>query len=418
MRNMYPDPGLPALLAVLCLLAAAPGRGAAGTAAGGSLSIGYDSFIDRFTILEDDTTDTVQELHLSIDNSLAWKGRSLRLSFNNNFRIGNQTLADNLFTSFTAGTGSPTTLELRNITTYRHYLAGSDYEFGNDYAQSNTSLKVARRLSPGLRIAARGRMEFIDYSERTDFDYDYRYADGGLELEAGSYFGRFARLAASAGHREAPDTTALNYDRFLADMELHLVPAENYLLEVSASGDRRSYDTVVERSVWYVYSQAGLTFDSGSAAGYSLKLESELYLYDRPSTTFFDTHFIRGGFRATRGASSRWSVFAEPRYARMLCGTFAEERYQESSIVLGVDLLGAADYWLSLSWEPGRRNYALEDNEIYSDFYFNRLNLSGTVAAPKGFSFTLFVMHDPEKHARRDDDFSMTMVSAAVTKRF
>jgi hypothetical protein len=102
----------------------------------------------------------------------------------------------------------------------------------------------------------------------------------------------------------------------------------------------------------------------------------------------------------------------------MLCGTFEEERYQESSIVLGVDLLGAADYWLSLSWEPGRRNYSLEENEIYSDFYFNRLNLSGTVAAPKGFSFTLFVMHDPEKHARRDDDFSMTMVSAAVTKRF
>ena len=120
----------------------------------------------------------------------------------------------------------------------------------------------------------------------------------------------------------------------------------------------------------------------------------------------------------THAASARWSVFAEPRYARMFCDKYDEERYQESSIVLGVDLPGTADYWLSLSWEPGRRNYAREDNEIYSDFYFNRLNLSGTAAAPMGLSFTLFVMHDPEKHARRDDDFSITMVSAAVTKRF
>ncbi len=420
MRNKDLHPGLSACFSILCLLltAAATGPVRAQTTANGSLSIGYDSFIDRFTILEDDTTDTVQEIYLSLDNSLNLKKKSLRLAFHNAFRMGNQTLGDNLFSSLTAGSGSSTVLELRNQTMYRHYLAGSDYEFGNDYTQSNTSLRISRYLADDFRVAARGRLESTDYSQRTDFDYDYRYADGGLELEAGSYFGKFVRIAAAAGHREAPDTTALNYDRFLADLELHMVPAGGCLLEISVAGDRRSYAVSVERSIWNVYSQAGLTLDSGNATRYSLRLESELYLYDKPSTTFFDTHFIRGGVRISSVALGRLTVFGEPRFAAMLCDAYEEERYEEGSIVLGLELLGGTDYWLSFSWEPGRRNYIMEENEIYSDFYLNRFSLIGNVTAASGLSFDLFVMHDPERHSRRDDDFSMTMVSAAVTKRF
>ena len=102
----------------------------------------------------------------------------------------------------------------------------------------------------------------------------------------------------------------------------------------------------------------------------------------------------------------------------MVCREFAEERYWESSIVIGLEMAGSSRYWVSFSYEPGRRDYIVDENEIYSDFYFNRLMLMASLEAPRDFTLSLFVMHDPERHSRRYDDFSLTMVSASISKGF
>ena len=63
-------------------------------------------------------------------------------------------------------------------------------------------------------------------------------------------------------------------------------------------------------------------------------------------------------------------------------------------------------------------NYILEENALYSDFYFNRVTLMGNVGFARGFSVNILFSHDPERHARRDDDFSLTLVSVTLVKRF
>lgn len=420
MREMNPRNRIVATLIVSSLCLAVPflHSASAETSIRSSLSFGYDSFIDRYTILEDDTTDTAQEIYGSLDNSLDWRRGSLRTGLYNSLRFGDQAINDNLLASFAAGSRRATRFEIRSNLFVKRFQSGSDYQFGNDYTQTNSTARISRQFSESLRAGIKGRFELVDYRDRTDFDYDYRYFDAGIEVEGGSYFSKFLRIAAAAGHRDVPDTTSLNYNRLIADLELRLPPSSNMMFEMSMTGDRRDYRESVKSSAWNLYTETSLTVSRPSGNRFSLRIETESYLYDSPSKTFFNTWFARSGLRSTIPIRESLSVFAEPRYARMFCSDFSEERYWEGSIVLGCDLLGGEKYWLNFTYEPGRRNYLVEENEIYSDFYLNRLSLMGSVSAGNGVSITLFVMHDPEKHARRDDDFSITLISASVGKSF
>ena len=102
----------------------------------------------------------------------------------------------------------------------------------------------------------------------------------------------------------------------------------------------------------------------------------------------------------------------------MLCGSFPEERYREISCVLAAEIMRSDGLWLSLSYEPGYRDYTLDGNDLYSDFYLNRLSAMGSVPLPAETTLNVLVTHEPERHSRREDDFSVTLVSIDLTKRF
>ncbi|UCF05654.1 MAG: hypothetical protein JSV33_01045 [bacterium] len=383
-----------------------------------SLTVGYDSFIDRFTILEEDTVETLEEFYTGILNHLAHQRNTLHIELRNNFKYGNQTVDENLEGAFSIGSRRSTRLDLRSNLHFKHFRTGSDYTFGNDYLQSNTVLMLKRRLTTNFRLNIKNRFEIIDYDKKTDFDYDYTYIETGLELETGSYFERFVRLGAVVGFKEVPDTTALSYRRTVADLEALLTPADNALLHATVIGDRRDYRKAIKISYWDLAVFLDLTISSLKGRSYSLKAEAEFTLYDSTTTTYFDTQFLRGSVKAKFPVLKNISVSFEPRIAVMLCRDFEEERYREASLVLGLDILGNEDFWVTFSYEPGYRNYILTENDLYSDFYLNRLSLMGTVEIPHGTSLNLFVTHDPERHTRRVDNFSITLISVALTKRF
>lgn len=382
------------------------------------LKLGYDTYIDRFTILEEDTLEAVHEFKMGLMNNLSLHRGDLKTELRNSFSYGNQTMDENLHGELSYGHWKSTRIDLRSNLHWKHFQKGSDYSFGNDYIQSNTYLRLKKGLGEKYRISVKNRFEVVNYRDRTDFDYDYTYFDAGLEFEGGSYFSRFGRLGASVGFKEAPDTTALSYRRTIADIEMQLASGDNSNLHITASGDRRDYRENVRSSYWNVISYLDFALNTLAGKSYSLKLESELMMFDEPSSTFFNTYFIRAGFKAKMPLSASAAAFAEPRYARMLCGDFAEERYWEGSIVFGVDVLGSTEFWLSFSYEPGYRNYTETENELYSDFYLNRLSLMGSMSLPGKITLNLFVTHDPERHSRREDDFSITLMSIELTRQF
>ncbi|MBN2071993.1 MAG: hypothetical protein JW814_11105 [Candidatus Krumholzibacteriota bacterium] len=390
----------------------------AGTQLRSSLLAGYDSYIDRFTILEDDTTEAIEEFYLSLANSLDWNNDLSRFDISNTFKFGNQTVNENLVTGFTAGSRKSLLFELRNNLRLKYFREGSDYTFGNDYAQSNLHMKISRYFEDRLKIASKTRVELVDFSKRTSFDYDYRYFDTGLEMEKGSYFDDFFRVGFSAGYRDVPDSTALSFNRFQTDIEFHLVSDMKRKTELSISADRREYRENTRSSSWIIYSFADYSIIQSDKTRYDLRIESEIYLYDDPSTTFFNTHFLRAGTGATWSAGEYINISIEPRLAGMFCDEFPEEQYREGSIVLGLELSRHDRFWMSCTYEPGRRDYLLEENDIYSDYYLNRLSLMGNVSLQAETSLNLFITHDPERHSRRDDDFSLTMISATLSRSF
>jgi hypothetical protein len=381
-------------------------------------TIGYDSFIDRFTILEADTFETIQDLYAGLGNTLFYRDGATKAGLSNLFRFGNQTIDEYFGAEGSIRPIASTAVDLRSSIAWKHFREGSDYEFGNDYTQANALLRVRTNTGESSRLGLKSRIELVDYKERTEFDYDYRYVDGGAEWDAGADADRMLHVGLLAGRRDVPDTTALSYDRLLAELEGRYAGTEGVSLQILSAADRREYREPARSSYWNVASQAEMSRGSAGGAVYSLRGESEILSFDRPDTTYFDTHFLRAGFRARYPLRALSAVYGEPRYAVMLCKTFAEERYREVSFVLGAEVMSATGFWLSLSYEPGFRDYELDENELYSDFYLNRLSVMGSLPLPGGTTLNVFVTHEPERHSRREDDFSVTLVSIDLTKRF
>jgi hypothetical protein len=381
------------------------------------LLAGYDSFIDRFTLIEEDTTETVHDLYAGIDNFFLREGDGTKLSLRNLFKFGNQTIDDDFSGVFNAGTEGNWLLQLRADLRFKIFREGSDYEFGNDYAQSNLHLKLGRRIGDSWYLLSKTRAELTRFDEKTQFDYNYNYFDTGLGAEAGSYFGRFLRVFARAGHREAPDTTDLSFDRFLGETEARFSDGP-VSLELSAYADRRDYSGASRSDYWFIYSTGALTWTEAGGTSVTGRAEAELLYYDYETRTWFNNQFLRGSVRVRIPLTGISYVYAEPRIAVMRCESFEEERYRELSVVLGTDVMGSEHYWLTFSWEPGYRSYILEENLVYSDFSFNRLSLMASGTLGERYGANIFISHDPEKHTRRTDDFTITMVSASVSIRF
>jgi hypothetical protein len=381
-------------------------------------TIGYDSFIDRFTILDADTFETVQDLYVGFSNAFLYRDGATKAGLSNLFRFGNQTVDEYLAAEGSIRPVASTAVDLRSSFAWKHFREGSDYEFGNDYTQTNALFRVRTNTGASSRLSLKSRVELVDYKERTEFDYDYRYVDGGAEWDAGADIDRMLHLGLFAGRRDVPDTTALSYDRLLAELEGRCAMGGGVSFRILSAADRREYREPARSSYWNVTSEAEISRGSADGAVYSLRGESEILSFDRPDATYFNTHFLRTGFRARFPVRALSAVYAEPRYAIMFCTTFAEERYREVSFVLGAEVMSTNGFWLSLAYEPGFRDYELEGNELYSDFYLNRLSAMGSLSLIAGTALNVFVTHEPERHSRREDDFSVTLVSIDLTKRF
>jgi hypothetical protein len=381
------------------------------------LLAGYDSFIDRFTLIEDDTTETVHEYYAGLDNFFLMESGTTKFTLRNLFKYGNQTIDNDLNGVLNSGSRERIQMQLRGNLRLKFFREGSDYEFGNDYAQSNIHLKLGRQLGERWYIISKSRAELIGFEERTQFDYDYYYLDTGLGIESGSYFDRFARIFGAFGHRESPDTTALSFDRFLVEGEARLSPG-SLSFDIAAIGDRREYSGLARSDYWFVYSTGSLTWTGISGRTVSMRIESELLYYDIQTRTWFNNHFIRGSLRLRSPIENVSYIYIEPRLAVLRCESLIEERYKEMTVILGLDIIGNQSYWLTFTWEPGYRSYELEENPIYSDFTINRLSLMASGTFGKRYGANLFVSHDPEKHTRRTDDFTITMISASVSLKF
>lgn len=380
------------------------------------ISSGYDSFIDRYTVLENDTTESLNEYYLNMTNRFSGGLMGINSNFRNSLKFGNQTVDERFRMSLELSGESSFEVRLETDFYLKNFREGSDYSFSNNYRQLNTSLKIGRKLSDNLRIRSRTRFELTDYDDHTSFDYDYNYMDTGVECDIGSILGNTLRAVASFGVCEAPDTTELSYDRNIFEISTYLGSWGSAGLDMTISADRRDYQGDSRPSSWLIMSYSKMSLKNDGKFNFAFLVDGESYVYDTSDQLYFNSHFIRGGAEFSVTVGERSEISFQPRYARLLCGQMQEERYSEYSIIASYDLMYGSGYWFTFSYEPGYRAYQVED--IYSNFYLNRISLMGSVSFLENYTADLFIMHDPEKHSRRGDDFSITMISASISRGF
>ena len=100
---------VPLVLAAV-LLMSAPGEAELRN----QVTLGYDSFIDRFTILEADTLESTQELYLRFGNALQYRNGKTTAGLNNLFKFGNQTVDEHLDAEGSVAPLSSAGLDLRS----------------------------------------------------------------------------------------------------------------------------------------------------------------------------------------------------------------------------------------------------------------------------------------------------------------
>lgn len=407
---------LAAFVAAFCTSNLCSRASAKGIELSNRISLGYDSFIDRFTIVEEDTSESVHDYYAALANSLSLSSRRARIGLNNLLRYGNQSFDESLDLDITMDRSSSWKADIRSMLRSKSFLEGSDYANANDFVQGNLMLRAKRKLPHGFSIAGLGRWETTSYRERTIYDYDYRYWESGLEV--GTVKGTSnAAISARIGRRTVPDTTTLSFDRAIGELDARL---ENRKLSMTiiSSADRRDYIEPLKSDYWLLDSRMEL--EGALLAGRSLAIKAEMqaFAYDRPDSIYFDSQFMRLGLKVRQNLGKESHIYIEPRYARLLASDFPDERYWEGSIVIGFDSFGYESFWLAFSYEPGYRDYYTEENLLYSDTFFNRVSLMGSMTFARYYNIDIFLDHEPERHSRREDDFSMTLVSCGISRRF
>ncbi|MCD6379299.1 hypothetical protein J7M07_02480, partial [bacterium] len=111
------------------------------------LVTGYDSFIDHYTILDDDTTEALQEYYLNLTNSFAFHNYKMKPKLTNSIKFGNQTVDERINLGLEFGRETSIKTEFKTDLYIKHFRKNSDFSFSNDYKQLNTRLKIGRKFT-------------------------------------------------------------------------------------------------------------------------------------------------------------------------------------------------------------------------------------------------------------------------------
>ncbi len=139
----------------------------------GSITTGFDSFTEKYTIVEEDTLDRLTEFRTRLrlgythgsflKNYLQLQGESL---------VGEESLESTGRVYFIRRSDAAR-FAIDTDLTYRTFRDSSDYSFPNDFLRYNLRTYFQRTIAPGLSLRLTDRLEVLDFDQRTEFDYDY-----------------------------------------------------------------------------------------------------------------------------------------------------------------------------------------------------------------------------------------------------
>lgn len=415
---------VPAALAVLFALAS-PALAGKGRVTG-SVGAGFDSYRERYSIVDADTVDSLNEFRSRL--SLGYLHGSPYEDF---VAIEGLTLIGEDSREYTGSLdflrrfgprGSRVGIDAD--VTRRDYRDDSSYEFANDHTRYYLR-SYARWWTGPLVIRAGDRLEHIDYENRTEFDYDYTRntvtLDTGLDLDLTGYAG----FSLGFTTMDIPDSTGIAYHAWVPGVELRIASGPHRRLFAYIVSERRVYPGDSPRSsFWSVLSSASGELPLAGTFSMEAKNDVEYYTYDAPNDAYFDYTETRSTILLKYNRSWEFHLGVGPAFGFFASDDSPDDEYHEVGGRAEVEYWHGQRVWASASYELGHRTYpsyneaATDEMAVYSDYNYHRVSAIMNAHIHDGLSAALLVDYQPEDHEREGDDSTVTLFSASITYSF
>jgi hypothetical protein len=414
--------------------AAGPALGAGGRPVWScSLAAGLDTYVQRFPLATEDTTETITELTLVLGAEGRTPGRARhRWRLRPEISLGSELLRERLEAGYQFRPDSlHAALRLDASWQGRQYRGGTDYSLSSDTGEGRAAIRwhPAPAAPGGAELRAWGRS--LRHRRPSSLEVDFDEIGGGLFWRADPLAARRWRLGTRLARRAYPDSAAIDRNTVGLEGELDTATYDGGGARLYHRSERRTIrDESARPSAWIHHTEldAGLALERGWLVA---ELRSEVWAYDAETSAYFDSWRLTGhlGYRGGDPLAWTWQLGLAVESLRATAGS--PETYLQSGVRVGLESL-RGDLSGSLSLEYGRRDYELEAGDPaaptlasedlgiygYSDFNYWEIWLMGSWILTRRLSCDVLASYQPESHTEPTDDAAVAFGSLRFVWRW
>jgi hypothetical protein len=273
-------------------------------------------------------------------------------------------------------------------------------------------------LSESWRLAFDERWEITEVADRNRYNYDYRRADHGVELQHN--FGFFSSLRGGYlfGTRAVPDSSVIDYQRqaltvgWVQEMGRHSFSMDHIF-------ERRTYGDPRVRSHYNDW--------QGNVAG-TLILRERLRLrpvyrvwlveYDQPDSIFANSTEQSLEILLEGDLGPRTSLGVGPRAETRRSQSIFERSYDQLGLKGSIAVFAGTQFWLQFTNEIGVRKHlggTTDSIDFFTDYIFNWTTLYLSWRFLRQASLDSFLSLNPESHEDAANNTTTLLLSASLT---
>lgn len=294
-----------------------------------------------------------------------------------------------------------------------------DSNLGNSYINGELYAKLKSPLSRSLYSIVQVESELVDFKDNSAFSYDYNRIGGKIGLEKNFENFSFANIKLFYLHRAVPDSGALAYNQY---------GLENSYLGFYAKGEvdlfsrleYKDYNSPDNQDDYLrLYLTAHNKYRLKNGYFFKQNLDLEWFNYGDEEILNQDNwqpklQLLLGWENAdlSLAAGAHFEMYQE-----LNDSLFYSQSYFESGGMVEFDLFKIDRIFLSAESISGFRNY-YQNDELQTDFGFERLNLFGELKIYQGLDFNFLFSTEFEWHELKSNDTRIYLLSSSLTYSF
>jgi len=410
-------------LLILCFFIEAAAADASSGGVSASINLGFDSFTEKYSIVEEDTVDNTVEFRTRFNLDFI-RGNVLdsHLGIRGFVTAGNNSFDESINLDL-EHVNEKTRFGLECYFKNKNFQENTTYSYANNYSRYLAKVFSHVDMGSGMIFRIYNSFEGMDFKKRTEFDYDYLRNTVSTGLAYNSSLSTAISLILNGTVKYIPDSTSINYKSFSGTVEFRRQFGIDKSIYVSLNTERRLYtDKNLRSPYWFALSNVSAQGLFAGRFGVEAENTLESYSYDISSDIYFNYIENKSAILLVYMPSFSFKAGCGPMYSFLRSNSSIEDRYDEIGIKLSLEYLHPGRIWLSSFYELGKRYYDYyginPEAAVFSDYIFNRFSTFASFRINNHIGLNAFVSHEPLNHKRAGDDTSTTLFSLDMSYSF